>query len=92
MAKKEMVTIAEAELYLKAFADDMLRTKEKLLRIEFQIPGFTEEQRQIVAQIIRQSMIELAKERLPAKFRKRLPPQLAKRADELFKLWAPEEQ
>jgi hypothetical protein len=37
-------------------------------------------------------MAELAKERLPAELREKLPPQLVDRANELFKLWDPETQ
>ena len=92
MARKQMVTIAEAELYLKVFEDDLRRAKQKLLQMEFQIPDLSEDHRRILSQMIRESMIELAKERLPTELREGIPAQLANRVDELFKLWEPNEQ
>ena len=90
MARK--MKTAEAELYIKAFEDDIQRAKEKLLRLEFKVPGLSEEAKGALAAVTREILAEIAKERLPAKLRKRIPPELANRIDYPFKLWSPVEQ
>lgn len=81
----------EIKQLLQDYEAVLKRIKERLITIEFRIPGLGKEDKRILGTIIYETLVDLAQVRVPPEMRARLGPELMRRIDEMMKIFLPEE-
>ena len=86
------MTQTEAEHLILEFKEMLTRLKEQMLQMEFRLPKelFDEEKRVALAAVVRESLLEMAKEKIPEELRNQYP-ELAKKLEEAMRVLLPEE-